>query len=46
MQFKCHHQAEKVAPITQPEFKVFLQKNVGEFKLFINNIWKKIKKNS
>ena len=37
-------QGEKVAPITCIEFKVFLQKNLGEFKSFVDSIWKKLKR--
>ena len=29
-----------------PEFKQFLQKNLGNLKAFVNSIWKKIKRNS
>ena len=45
-QFKHCHQGEKLTPITQTEFKIFLQKNLGESKLFVNSIWKKLKKDS
>lgn len=43
-QFKRCHQGKDVASITWPEFKAFLQKNLGKSKLFVNSIWKKIKK--
>ena len=32
-------------PMTWPEFKKFLQKNLGDFKAFVNSIWKKVKCN-
>ena len=41
-----HCQSEKVAPIIWIEFKSFLQKNLGESKSFVNNIWKKLKRDS
>ena len=45
MQFKrCR--GEQVASITWTEFKAFLQKNLGESKLFVDSIWKKLKKDS
>ena len=44
-QFK-RRQGEEVAPITSVKFKVFLQKNLEEFKLFFDCIWKKLKRNS
>ena len=37
---------KEVALITWIEFKAFLQKNLGESKLFIDNIQKKLKKDS
>ena len=39
-------QDEEVASITWKEFKAFLWKNLGESKSFVDNIWKKLKKNS
>ena len=45
MQFK-RHRDEEVAPITWAKFKAFPQKNLGESKSFVDNIWKKLKKDS
>ena len=44
-QFKCYWD-EKIALITWAKFKAFLWKNLGEFKSFIDSIWKKLKKDS
>ena len=44
-QFKRRRGGE-VAPITWPEFKAFLWKNLGESKSFVNSIWKKLKRDS
>ena len=38
--------SEKLTPITWIEFKAFLQKNLGKSKSFVNNIWKKLKRDS
>lgn len=43
---KRHHRVEEVAPITEPKFKAFPQKNLCKSKLFVESIWKKIKRNS
>ena len=43
-QFKCHHQDEELNPITWAVFNVFLQKNLGKSKSFVDNIWKKLTK--
>ena len=37
---------EELTPITWTEFKAFLQKNLGESKLFVNSIWRKLKRDS
>ena len=46
MRFNCCHWDKKVTSITWTKFKAFLQKKFGKFKSFINNIWKKLKKDS
>ena len=43
MQFKSCW-GKKIASITWTEFKAFVQKNLGEYKSFVDNIWKKLKK--
>ena len=45
-QYKHRHRGEELIPIPWKEFKAFLQKNLGESKLFINSIWKKLKRDS
>ena len=42
-QYKRCHRGKELIPITWTEFKVFLQKNLGESKSFVNNIWRKFK---
>ena len=45
-QYKRCHQGEELIPITRIEFKAFVRKNMGESKSFVDNIWKKLKRNS
>ena len=45
-QYKRHHKGEKLIFISCTEFKAFLQKNLGESKLFVDSIWKKLKRDS
>ena len=45
MQFK-YRQVEEVVPITWTEFKVFLRKNLGESKSFVDSIKKKLERDS
>ena len=33
-------------PMTWPEFKKFFWKNLGDFKVFVDSVWKKVKCNS
>ena len=44
LQFK--RQYNGAMPMSWPEFKDFLQKKFGDFKAFIDSIWKKVKRNS
>ena len=44
-QFKRCNWGEELTPITWTEFKAFLWKNLGESKLFVDSIWKKLKSN-
>ena len=44
MQYKYCDWDKELTPITWTEFKVFLQKNLGKSKSFIDNIWKKLKR--
>ena len=43
-QYKHCHRGEKLTSITWAEFKVFLRKNLGESKSFVDSIWKKLEK--
>ena len=45
-QYKRHYRGEELTPITWTEFKTFLQKNLKESKSFIDNIWRKLKRDS
>ena len=45
-QFKRHNRVEELTPITWTEFKAFLRKNLGESKLFVDSIWRKLKKDT
>ena len=45
-QFKRRNRGEELTPITWTEFKVFLRKNLGEFKSFVDSIWRKLKRDS
>ena len=38
--------SEELTLITWIEFKAFLRKNLGESKLFVDSIWRKLKKDS
>ena len=44
MQYKHCHRDKELIPITWTEFKAFLQKNLRESKLFVDSIWKKLKR--
>ena len=46
MQYKSCHWGKELNPITWTEFKAFLRKNLGESKSFVNNIWRKLKRDS
>ena len=35
--------SQELVPITWLEFKSFLQKNLGDFKVFVDNLWSKFK---
>ena len=43
-QYKRRHKS--ATPITWPEFKNFLQKNLGDSQAFIDSIWSKFKRDS
>ena len=45
-QFKRRNRGKELTPITWTEFKAFLRKNLEESKLFVDSIWKKLKRNS
>ena len=45
-QFKRCNRGEELTPITWTEFKAFLRKNLGESKSFVDNIWRKLKRDS
>ena len=45
-QYKRRHRGEELTPITWTEFKAFLWKNLGEFKSFVDSIWRKVKRDS
>ena len=42
----CRHQGKELISIIWTEFKAFLHKNLGESKSFVDNIWRKLKKDS
>ena len=43
-QFKRCNRGEELNPITWTEFKAFLRKNLGKSKSFVDNIWRKLKR--
>ena len=43
-QHKCRHKS--ATPITWPEFKAFLQKDLKSSQAFIDNIWSKFRRDS
>ena len=46
MHYKRRDQGEELIPISWTEFKAFLRKNLGESNSFVDNIWKKLKRDS
>ena len=44
--YKCRYWGEELIPITWTEFKAFLRKNLRKSNSFVNNIWKKLKRDS
>ena len=44
LQYKRRH--DGATPITWPEFKGFLRKNLGDSRVFVHSIWSKTKKDS
>ena len=45
-QYKRRHRGEELTPITWAKFKAFLRKNLGESKLFVDSIWRKLNRDS